>query len=137
VGFSTRKDTKQLQIIESLNKRVSRLLDKHLSYDGHSPNILYLPTGDGMAVVFIAPSRFTEGLPFSLIDNLVEWIREEKVRDEQLRKKGMKENGVKLRIGVHHGTIYLITVNRYPNVCGATINLCQRVMDAAHPSRSE
>jgi hypothetical protein len=135
VSFSNRDETKQFQIINSLNKRMSEFLDEHLSYDGFNPNILYLPTGDGMAVVFIAPSRFPKNPPFSLLDNLVEWIREGKARDEQLRKEGMKEDGVKLRIGVHHGTIYLITVNRYPNVCGATINECQRVMDAAHPNQ--
>lgn len=112
-------------MINSLNIRVSQLLDKHLSFDGFNPNILYLPTGDGMAVVFMASSRFTKALPFSLLDELVELIREEREKKE----------GIKLRIGIHHGTINRITINRYPNVCGATINLCQRVMDAAHPNQ--
>src|SRR4051794_20641887 len=88
VGFSKRNGAKQFQIINSLNKRVSRLLDQHLSYIGHSPNILYLPTGDGMAVVFLGPSRYPKDLPFSLLDNLVEWISEEEAE---------------LRIGIHHG----------------------------------
>ncbi len=135
VGFSRRDVDEQFQIISTLNKRVSQVLDKHLSYIGYNPNIIYLPTGDGMAVVFIAPSRFTEDLPFSLLDDLVEWVREEKVMEEEARKKGIRKEGVKLRIGVHHGAISLITVNRYPNVCGDTINACQRVMDAAHPNQ--
>ena len=135
VGFSRRDGDEQFQIISTLNQRVSQVLDKHLSYIGYNPNIIYLPTGDGMAVVFIAPSRFPKDLPFSLLDNLVEWIRKEKEKDKEAETQGIEKKGVELRIGVHHGAINLITVNRYPNVCGDTINACQRIMDAAHSNQ--
>jgi hypothetical protein len=121
VGFSENHNDRQRDLIYSLNAEVTHELYAHLSGLDPVPSVIGLPTGDGMAIALLdqTTSSWTRVL-FSLLDRLIRWSR---------------QNG-ELRVGVHVGPISLITdINRRPNVCGATINVCQRVMDAASPNQ--
>jgi tetratricopeptide (TPR) repeat protein/class 3 adenylate cyclase len=74
--------------------------------------LIRLPTGDGMALVFFhdpeAPVRCALELSRSLRDH----------------------RGIKLRMGIHSGPVYRVAdINANRNVAGGGINIAQRVMD--------
>jgi hypothetical protein len=76
-------------------------------------NLIRLPTGDGMALVFFenpeAPARCALELT------------------ETLRRRN---SNINLRIGIHSGPVYRIAdINTNRNVAGGGINTAQRVMD--------
>ncbi|OFV96903.1 MAG: hypothetical protein A3H94_03315 [Acidobacteria bacterium RIFCSPLOWO2_02_FULL_60_20] len=77
-----------------------------------SDQIISLPTGDGMALVFFQN-------PTSAVECATEISRALKTNPE-----------IKLRMGVHSGPVYRIAdINTNRNVAGGGINLAQRVMD--------
>ena len=123
VGFSRRNNDELQRLIHSLNAEITHELYVHLSEISSSPSVICLPTGDGMAIALLhkdqAAGSWASAL-FSLLDRLVRWA---------------KHHG-KLRVGVHTGTVLVIAdINRRPNICGASINDTQRIMDAAHPNQ--
>jgi len=76
--------------------------------------LIRLPTGDGMALVFFhdpeAPARCALELGRSLRRN----------------------PDIKVRIGIHSGPVYRVAdINANRNVAGGGINIAQRVMDCA------
>ena len=75
--------------------------------------VLFLPTGDGMAIVF-------SGDPTVPVQAAVEIAA------------GLREQPhLRLRMGVHTGPVYRVAdVNANANVAGGGINMAQRVMDA-------
>lgn len=121
VGFSQHNNDEQRALIYSLNAEVTHELYAHLSDVRSSPAVIGLPTGDGMAIALMDKDQGSWASElFSLLDRLIRWA---------------KHNG-KLRIGVHTGPVSVIAdINRRPNICGASINDAQRVMDAAHPNQ--
>jgi len=83
-------------------------------------SLIYLPTGDGLAIAFIDSAARNRRI-FSLLKRLMDWTIEQ---------------NVSLRIGVHNGMIGIIRdINHNLNICGSTINMCQRIMDAANPNQ--
>lgn len=75
-------------------------------------NLIRLPTGDGMALVFF-------GDPEAPVRCAIEISRA--LRDQA---------GIELRMGVHSGLVYhLADINTNMNVAGGGINIAQRVMD--------
>jgi Adenylate and Guanylate cyclase catalytic domain len=123
VGFSQHNNERQKNLIYSLNAEVTHELYAHFSKPDSIPSVIGLPAGDGMAIALLDEpheSHSWASALFSLIDRLMHWAA---------------QNG-RIRIGVHTGPVSLIAdINRRPNVCGATINIAQRIMDAAHPNQ--
>jgi class 3 adenylate cyclase len=122
VRFSENGPDTQKQIIASLNADVTHQLYEHLSVLDPIPDVISLPTGDGVAIAFVEKDRVSWTVTvLRLLVRLMSWG---------------KHSEIGIRIGVHHGTAFLITdINRRPNICGSAINQCQRVMEAAHPNQ--
>jgi hypothetical protein len=124
VGFSKKNDSEQIDIIEKLNREISDEL-YFRRQNQNTPEIVVLPTGDGMLIALMdndyEPS-FWETTLFSLLKRLISW-------------SSYKDNA-RIRIGVHVGTVSIIKdFNDFDNICGSSINECQRIMDAAHPNQ--
>jgi class 3 adenylate cyclase len=110
VGYSALKMDEQ-------RRRVSELLDlvrltTEFERAAASDELIRLPTGDGMALVFfrdpVAPVRCAMELSRQLRDH----------------------PELKLRMGLHTGPVYRVEdINANANVSGGGINLAQRVMD--------
>jgi class 3 adenylate cyclase/tetratricopeptide (TPR) repeat protein len=77
-----------------------------------SQQLISLPTGDGMALVFFGDA-------------------EASVRcASELSRALRKQKGLELRMGIHTGPVYRVAdINANRNVAGGGINIAQRVMD--------
>ena len=116
VGYSNLLITEQHDHVEQLNRLVRA---SHCFRTAEAiGQLLCLPTGDGMALVF-------SGTVEAAVECALEVAEEIK-----------KSPALQVRMGIHSGPISLITdVNDRSNVAGAGINLAQRVMsrgDAGH-----
>lgn len=111
VGYSAVPEIEEQRLLlEELQEVV--LLTPEFARAAASDEIIRLPTGDGLAVVFfrdpVAPVRCAMQISQSL--------------------RGRPH--LKLRIGLHTGPVYRIQdINTHANVSGGGINLAQRVMD--------
>lgn len=126
VGFSKKPTVEQRRLIESLTNRVRGELQTLQNLDDDHTSLIFLPTGDGMAIVFIHGQHryWNRSTILNIILALQIWARNETG----------SEGAVSLRIGVHTGPVeYINDINGANNVCGDTINYAQRVMDAANP----
>lgn len=127
VGFSKKPTAEQRRLIDALNALVRFKLSK--LFAPPDPDLIALPTGDGMALAFLHKDRklWNPDTILQLILELHQWAH----------SGGGGASAVQLRVGVHVGPIEVITdVNQRPNVCGGTINYAQRVMDAASPAQT-
>lgn len=128
VRFSDNHSAEQRRLVDSLTNEVVHRLRSLLSPPMGAPDVLAFPTGDGMAVAFLhgRGMMWDRSTLLELIYHLQDWANRETTL-----------GGVAgLRIGVHTGPVEFITdVNQRPNICGHTINLAQRVMDAADPKQ--
>jgi len=126
VGFSRKSTVEQRRLIESLTECVRGELQTFRNLEDGDLSLIFLPTGDGMAITFIHGQHQHWKLSsfFSFILLLQTWARDE----------ASSEGTVYLRIGIHTGLIeHIQDINGANNVCGDTINYAQRVMDAANP----
>jgi class 3 adenylate cyclase len=74
--------------------------------------LIILPTGDGMALVFFGDAEAPARCALEM--------------DRVLRR----ESGIPLRMGIHTGPVYRVAdINANRNVAGGGINMAQRVMD--------
>ena len=130
VGFSKKPSAEQKRLVESLTSEVIQELQVLLAPSGDTPpGIIALPTGDGLALGFLHNSNQSWDCStiFSLILRIHKWA--------DARSKN--SNVVSLRIGIHVGAVEFVTdINGNANICGDTINLAQRVMDAANPRQT-
>ncbi len=109
VGFSTRTMEEQARIIQELQQIVRQTPEFQRSQA--NGQVLSLPTGDGMALVFFQN-------PVAAVQCAVEVAR------------ALRGSDLKLRMGVHTGPVYRFAdINTNRNVTGGGINLAQRVMD--------
>jgi len=125
ISFSKEATAGQLQLIEGLTAEVRESTGDYIARD----EAIALPTGDGLAIAFLNYSGNTTILSklFELTLRLHKWAR----------LKSTATNPVSLRIGIHLGPIEFITdINGRKNICGYTVNLAQRVMDAANPRQT-
>ena len=125
VSFSQKPTEEQKRLIEALNAEVSHELRSLLFPPYERPQVIALPTGDGMALAFVYydHKHWTRETIFRLIHRLQKWAQEE----------SSATASVALRLGIHTGPVELVTdINGKPNVCGNTINYAQRVMDSAN-----
>ncbi len=115
VGFSKKPTAEQKCLVESLTDEVMHCLRTFLKPPFQTPEVLALPTGDGMALVFLhsAPRRWSHQTIYHLLYNLQQWAWSQTTPTVE----------VALRFGIHVGTVEIITdINGNPNVCGDTIN---------------
>ncbi len=109
VDFSTRTMEEQARIIQELQGMVRQTQEFQRSQA--NGQVLSLPTGDGMALVFFQN-------PVAAVQCAVEVAR------------ALHSSDLKLRMGVHTGPVYRFAdINTNRNVTGGGINLAQRVMD--------
>lgn len=124
VSFSKKATSDQKPLIVELGNQVRSKVKPLLS--GRQPAVIALPTGDGMALAFLhdSPNRWNREMLFALVYKLQRWAYQ----------KTTKNLYVALRFGIHTGSVETVKdINGRNNVCGATINNAQRVMDAANP----
>lgn len=119
VGYSKRSQADQKAMVDAMT-RIAREEVADLT-SAWAPGVVMLPTGDGLAVVFL--------------DTAGDWLHRVRraLRLAACLLHGMPEVGGFLRVGVHAGEVGKVDdVNNRRNVFGAAINMAQRVMDAAN-----
>jgi len=111
VGYSLLPMDRQTQVIRQLQELVSKTTEFQRTQA--SGELLSLPTGDGMSLVFFRDLM-------APVQCAVELCRALRSVPE-----------IKLRIGIHSGPVFrLADINANRNVAGGGINLAQRVMDS-------
>lgn len=112
VGFAKLPVNQQRVTLKDLLKAV-RSTDEYQRVNA-ADNLLRLPTGDGMALVFL---NTTPVAPACCAKNICKALR-----------SGSRSCGI--RMGIHSGPVYRDQdINDKPNVTGDGINLAQRVMN--------
>ncbi len=95
VGFSRFPSQIQKKLIDSVTKTVLSLLAPLLEVSKELPEVIALPTGDGMALVFIRHEK--QAWDIKIIMNLIYILQ------EWASKESAIGSDVQLRIGVHTG----------------------------------
>ncbi len=120
VGFSYERPTEaQADIIQDLNRTVTKALDQHKVADDQ---VVKLPTGDGMCIA-LRSHGLSYDIHLQLATMLLAMLTERNgsIIDEPHR--------FEVRIGIHEETdITYIDINGNTNVAGAGINMTQRIM---------
>src|SRR4029077_5569322 len=110
VGYSKLLVNQQSELLRELNKVVSGTNEFREAEAGKK--LVRLPTGDGMALVFLTD-------PEAPAQCALEIVRALKAHPS-----------IALRMGIHSGPVNeVIDVNQRQNIAGAGINMAQRVMD--------
>lgn len=110
VSYSTLHSDKQEQLIRQLQEAVRGTSE--FSRAQATGQLISLPTGDGMALVFF-------GDPEAPVRCAVE-----------LHEKLKTQPDISLRMGIHTGPVYRVEdINANRNVAGGGINIAQRIMD--------
>ena len=147
VGYSKRKSTVQFALIQEFTRLVTDSLhhvgQKFLQYaQAHNANfandIIRIPTGDGIAVVFTFDGL--ESIALDFVESLLEKIHN---HNNAAPCAKFEQDGwcnchpyFRVRVGVSEGKgIVYKDVNGSYNVAGATINLAARVMGRAEASQ--
>jgi len=111
VGFSMLPMNEEREILRELQRTVTGSTE-FARAQGRG-QLISLPTGDGMALVFFGDLEAPVRCALQLSRTLLE-----------------KTSRIKLRMGVHTGPVYRIAeINSNRNVAGGGINVAQRVMD--------
>jgi tetratricopeptide (TPR) repeat protein/class 3 adenylate cyclase len=110
VAYSTLHTDQQQRVLSTLQEAVRNTAE--FTRAQAEDQLIRLPTGDGMALVFFrdpeAPARCAL----------------------ELSRKLREHPDVKVRMGIHSGPVYRIAdINANRNVAGGGINVAQRVMD--------
>ncbi len=110
VGYSKLPMEQQQSVLSQLQHAVRDALHRLSAQD--SEQLIRLPTGDGMALVFFGDPE----APVRCALELAQSVR--------------SSPEIRLRMGIHTGPVYRIAdINANLNVSGGGINLAQRVMD--------
>lgn len=132
VGFSKLSGLTQKMVVSSLTNEIMYEIREYLVNNlSLIPNAIALPTGDGVAVVLVhnEPSIWTKEIILKILLRLISWQA-----DFEKEKTNYKD--IKIRIGLHEGGIEFFTdINGKTNICGNTINMAQRIMDAANDNQ--
>src|SRR5438105_13639469 len=114
IGYSKLLHNQQSEVLRELNE-VVRGTEQFLSADS-AGTLLRLPTGDGMALIFLESPEAPAKCALEIAQALK--------RHPQLQ----------VRMGIHSGPVNEVTdVNERANIAGAGINMAQRVMDCGDP----
>lgn len=132
VGFSKLPGFTQKMVVSSLTNEIMYEIREYLVNNlSLIPNAIALPTGDGVAVVLIhnEPSVWTKEILLKILLRLISW-------QANFEKEKNNSKIIKIRIGLHEGGIEFFTdINGKTNICGNTINMAQRIMDAANDNQ--
>jgi class 3 adenylate cyclase len=124
-GYSTREPSVQLQLVQKLNKFVKDSINharRSLGYMDSDGYVVYIPTGDGMFLVFDRPEDVKAILP--MLVNLRKVIRNYNMIQRDADKK------IYYRIALHSGPVFKYSdINENLNYAGNGINLASRVLD--------
>ena len=125
VSYSIKPASVQKQLVESLTSIVKGEIEAFTKPPRKAPELIPIPTGDGLALAFIhaEESKLDLATVLQLIIKMEIWAVDQ-------TQEGYTD--ISLRIGVHDGTIeYITDINDNINICGDAINYAQRVMNAA------
>ena len=110
VGYSTLRMDEQQEVLTTLQEAVRNSAE--FTRAQAEDQLIRLPTGDGMALVFFHDPEAPARCALELTRNL------------------RQHPEVKLRTGIHSGPVYRVAdINANRNVAGGGINIAQRVMD--------
>jgi len=110
VSYSKLPMDRQKETLRSLQTIVSESPEYSKAQD--RGQIIKLPTGDGMALVFFGDIEAAARCAVEISQAI-------KQREQ-----------IPLRMGLHHGAVYLVPdINEKQNVAGVGINIAQRIMD--------
>lgn len=110
VGASKRFTDDQPRMVKDLQNKVSQTSEYKRAHG--CDQLIAIPTGDGMALVFL--DKIESPVRCSL----------------ELSRALRTEESYKVRMGIHSGPVYIVEdINGQRNVSGAGINRAQRVMD--------
>src|SRR5256886_8033185 len=110
VGYSKLLIDEQSEALQELN-RIVRNTDAARAAEA-AGQLIFLPTGDGMALVFTGS-----------VEDSVECAL-------QISQALRAQPSLPVRIGIHSGPVHHVAdVNNRENIAGAGINIAQRVMD--------
>jgi len=124
IGYSIKTAEVQKQVIQKLNYLTKQAIRK-VRGEGAERDVIYLPTGDGMIMVF-------KDEPDTLLPIVID------IQEEVKRYNGTHQGEKRFlfRTGLHSGQVFKYSdVNENNNFAGNGINLAQRVMslgDAWH-----
>ena len=114
IGYSMKSADVQKQMIQHLN-RVSKLAIRDVRGEGSEREVIYLPTGDGMIMIF----KDKPDTILRIVFNIQRMVKE----DNKLF------SGYAFRTGLHAGPVFKYSdVNENNNFAGNGINHVQRVM---------
>jgi adenylate cyclase len=117
VGYSKLLTEEQSEILAELNRVVRAT--KAVGESEAAGELIILPTGDGMALVF----RGSVEDPVECALQVTEALK--------------ASPGLPVRMGIHSGPVnYIADVNQRENIAGAGINMAQRVMVDISPEKS-
>ena len=127
--FREKASEVQRELVESLTSEVLYIIRKALVRPFKETDLVALPTGDGIALAYLHSDtkRWTAESVIELTFRLHHW------------SFNFTDSGetIKLRIGVHVGAVdFLVDINNNTNICGDSINISQRIMDACSPSQT-
>jgi eukaryotic-like serine/threonine-protein kinase len=110
VGYSILRTDQQHSVLNSVEAAVRNTPE--FTHAQTENDLISLPTGDGMALVFLRNPEAPARCALDLSCNLTQHPE------------------VKLRMGIHAGPVYRVAdINANRNVAGGGINIAQRVMD--------
>jgi TolB-like protein/class 3 adenylate cyclase len=110
VSYSVMPMDKQEQTLRALQEAVRNTDEFVRAHD--SNQLISLPTGDGMALVFFNDAEAPAHCAV------------------QLSRALQEQADIKVRMGIHSGPVYRVAdINANRNVAGGGINMAQRVMD--------
>ena len=119
VRFSEFTGDHQRRIIDQLGREMRSHLDRWLNPHTGQPELICLPSGDGLVLVFLEGER-------------PNWDFTDVLRAAICLTRLIDADGQQMRIGIHRGESALITdINGGSYVSGHAINMTQRVMSAA------
>ena len=141
VDYSKRKSTIQKKVIDNFTKinqnALEELSKKHITYAQQNEininnDIIKIPTGDGLALIFIFEGLHTIHLDFAQL--LLEKVHEYTICNncQRFEEQGWCNchDNFNLRIGLSEGKgIIYRDVNENYNVAGNVINMAARVMN--------
>ena len=120
VGFTTLDRTKQISVLARLKDIVRGAKDFCAAKT--SKQLIALPTGDGMALVFMNATG-GPGVAISCAESISESV-------SKSNETAADDEKIRLRMGIHSGNVVRVEdINDQPNVAGEGINTAQRVMD--------
>lgn len=125
VGFSSRDIPHQTAIVKAMNRFVKEVKAR-FKPDASQDKLLFIPTGDGMAVAFLDRRNHNE------IEEPIKWAWAITACLNRWNERE-PEHEFEIRIGLHSGKVEkIMDPYKRPNIAGPGINIAQRVMDCGN-----